>query len=429
MAIFAPTFNDKNFDDVFVYNFYTYNNQLQSLVPLGMTFGNLLGETIGYPHPVILRMSKVDAENLLDDYYFSVATQLWNNIKKENPLVDEETGKNVWEYSLPIEGFLSIPSDLTQAYDLTGEGLGSIKDFIIGQVFGPKIGIVLAPDGGLGIGGVENAAYRPGAMRAVEASFDSDNLLKTYCRHKNSNILNIGGNLEDVGTFFDCGTLLPFEEFYLSAAWLPVGAAGPLNHVTFSRQRLIINNKEVHSKEPMPNCNKCLIWVATCFDSCRGDGIIVRRLNDADNLEDESKRFFRSFEEANAWVKRQRKTWVCCATYVSDEPFIDNIEHKCLEISKFCADAEGFEITYNSEEECEEDCGKKWYCINNECVRRFQDDPEVALKFPYSRKIQCLLLSSDCRQDDSDSDSDDDSIDDSDSEDSYSVPNMLTFIP
>lgn len=419
MAIFAPTFNDKNFDDIFVYNFYTYNNQLQSLVPLGMTFGKLLGETIGYPHPVILRMSKAEFKIVKENYELGVADQLWNNIKKENPIIDEETGKTLWEYSLRIEGFPSIPSDITEAYDLTGEGLDSIKDFITGEVFGEFRGL----EGHFGFGDI-GVAYDIETISVISVGFDSDNLLKTYCRYKNSNILKIGGNIDDVGTFFDCGTILPFEEFYLRN---DLGVVSPLDLTSFSRQRLIINNKEVHSKEPMPNCNKCLIWVATCFDSCREEGIIVRRLRDSDNLKDESKRFFRSFEEANAWVKRQRKTWVCCSDYTFSDPQDQppgggmggglEFEHKCLEISKFCADAELFERTWNSEEECEEDCGKYWYCINNECVRRFENDPEVRLKFPYARKVQCLLLSSGCKQEDSDSESDNDVYDPSDDSD------------
>lgn len=394
MAIFAPTFNDKNFDDIFVYNFYTYNNQLQSLVPLGMTFGNLLGETIGYPHPVILRISKAEFKTVKENYEFGIVDQLWNNIKKENPVVDQETGKTIWEYSIPIEGFLSIPSEYTESYDLIGdqESLSIIKDFIRLEIFGPQKGIVVGPDGNLEIGNIGYLGYDIKIISANNINFDSDNLLQTYCRYKNNNILNIGGNAEDIGIFFDCGTLLPFERFYLDIEL--VVAVRPLDLTVFSRQRLIINNKEINSKEPVPNCNKCFIWVVKCFEPCAGNEIIVKRMSDFDDLEDTSKRFFRSFEEANNWIETQGKTWVCCDASAEDEPFKEDVEYECLEISKFCADVVGFEKTYNSieecEEECEEDCGKKWYCINNRCVRRFVDDPEVEALTPFDSETECL---------------------------------------
>jgi hypothetical protein len=406
MAVFAPNFNEKNVDDVFVYGFWTYNNQQRALVPLGMTFENradLGGEVVGFPNPVIERMSKQEYLILKLNYEFNLVDQVWNNIRKENPVIDPETGKTVWEYYLDLDlvGAILVPSDLTERYDLIGDetSLKNITVFIYGLLFG-KGGFELA-----------SGPYRLESIPAIEVNFDANNLLKTYCRYKSIDILSFGGNEEDVGTFFDCGTLLPFEQNFLTPFFL-LGQVFPLLLNTFSRKKLIINNKEIVKDEPLPNCNRCFRWKVFCGD-CDSiqvlpnfKGLIISPVDEIEqengNLEDTSIRYFISLEGAQNWVQRTIERlgtkWTCCIIPkldpVSGEFFKDEndniiMENKCYEISAYCEDS--FGQTYNSKEECEEDCGKEWYCINDVCVRRHPDDPETEGAPRYDTELECII--------------------------------------
>jgi hypothetical protein len=373
MATFAPNFNPQNInDDVFVFNFLVYNrNKIDPItnstfVPAGMTFQNLGGELIAFPNPVIQRMSKQQYLETKQNYLTNLSTDLWTFATKETPIIDPDTGKTLWTYFYTRS--TQIPTELTEPYDLANnneernEAQKKIVKFISSRL-------------------VRFPFFLPKSIPVSEVNFNSDNLLLTYCRHFNSNIVNINGNAEDIGTFFDCGTLLEFEAEFLRSVF----RFGILDLSTFNRKRVIINGKETAKLEPLPNCFRCRSWVVYCSseaplgmpEDTSFKGFILDLVDDSVNSEEElinfygeDAKFFSDRKLAELWIadtlNRLGAKWLC-KTYLEETGEFDENDMpikteivKCVEIAARCAEKlieDGYDL-YDSEEECIENCNR-----------------------------------------------------------------------
>jgi hypothetical protein len=249
-----------------------------------------------------------------------------------------------------------------------------------------------------------------------------NDLFITYCQFSTIEGLFVSQSSEVV----TCDKCLPYEAEFMKSF---TGLAETIkifenlfvhSYITNSFGNIKINN--VRSK--VPACNLCIYYVVYCgspYDDIdlfqqkpilKTKGLILEKftVDDENDYEDTPNiKFFRTLKEAkkyfNETLNNTKSKWLCL-------PKVPGVigpdrELECKEMLEPCAieyvDGDEDIVLYDSKEECEENCNKKWYCINGKCVKKSVDDPEVAELTPFENEEEC---NDNC---DTDSDSDNDS--------------------
>lgn len=382
MASFAPNFqpNPENINDVFVHDFWAYSAQYEMFVPAGMNLSPIPqfnNKIVGFPNSVIERMSLNEYNTLVDNTATSIANTIWNNKRKSTDPIDEVDEKEIYAYLFLDSAILP---DLTRLYDLaeSGEPKQQALNNILKQLKKQQL---------------DREDLLPKFTPAIDVNFDSNNLLHTYCRYeKNTNI------------FFDCNKCLQFESDFLSimddvgnpGLMGPVNI-GPLFINTFARRRL----PDRIDRQPMPNCVLCRKYVVYCnsdlgFGPAPFKTLIVEPVMEDLEYPDHAEFFYtlREAENFRAIKLLAGSKWICSTDENIDPPGIGEFPpqpKKCYEISSHCSEYfSEYDITiYNSLEECEENCGKKWYCVEYECVQILEGDPSVEGLTGYDTAEEC----------------------------------------
>jgi len=411
MVTFYPNLNPGQInDDVFAYKFWTYLpsdgvniGENGTFVPSGMVFGPVPAfnnKIIGFPNSDIRRMSKKQYELLKKNIMRQIIVTIWDNASKSEQPIGQVGDKNYYRYT-----FLDIviPSAFTEQYDLTAQPgfVAEAKKQLIDDLYdivnryinndnfftNPVLGFFGNPS--LVEFASTVAELLPQYVSAIEVNFDPKNLQKTLCRY-----------YDDLA-FFDCNLCLPFEASYLSDpdTYSKYSQINNLKSLII-RQYNNIRLSDQLIRQLRPNCDLCTKYVVYCTNRPMNlmedadmvfvipqaptpQNTLVIDLFDTENLDEEdyssSAKFFNSYEDAFEYVEsiaQENKTkWVCLpepgagmAMGTEIVPF----SRDCYEVYEICADAFVAEdssiIKYNTLAECEENCGKKWYCLEYQCT-------------------------------------------------------------
>jgi hypothetical protein len=103
--------------------------------------------------------------------------------------------------------------------------------------------------------------------------------------------------------------------------------------------------------------------------------LVIKAFVDIKSIEDiedrDDVKIFDTLEEANVYkeeiIQRNESKWVCSTVSNDEIPDDEEKYDKCYEIVSYCSGV--FDNVYDTEEQCEENCNKKWYCVEYECTK------------------------------------------------------------
>jgi hypothetical protein len=388
MIIFAPIKNitPENITDVFVHDFWSYSEQLKIFIPFGMTFEQiprLNNQFVGFPNSEIELMSFMEYKALLKKTKRNLALFVWSKINRSEDPIDVINNKNIYIYTDSIDSFENlitgfvVPRSLTEPYDLSdGEEKNKHLEKIL-ELFEELYN-----------------EYMPRYTPAIDASFDQDNLFLTCCRFE-----------QESKKLFDCNKLLFFELTFLRELYTRLIFPGidPLNIFAFSRRRV----PNTLPKTPMPDCEKCSGFTVYCNRPWDDIETKIAPIREEKGLiliptpeDDIGYGFlFKNLKEANQYfdetLNNEQTKYLCLPkVQVAMGPVI---EYECKELLEPCAmeyidgDEDEDMPLYDSEEECEENCNKKWYCLEYQCTKVDKNSQLVEGLEGYDSEEKCEM--------------------------------------
>jgi hypothetical protein len=406
MAIFAPNHKLENFkDDLYVYGFWDYlpaNGENVggegAFVPSGMTFINepmVNNELVGMPNSVILRWTKNQYDNYIKNiFYKDFARILWNNAKQSEEPSKIIEDKNIYTYTF---NSMILPPVLTEDYDLAEnqvEAKNILLDDLSDMISTNNISI---PNKIL----VLSFILQPVFVTAEDVVFNPDNLLLTMCRYLSDNNL------------FDCKSALNFEIDYLQ---FNIADNNSLTLDNLTSKLLIKYHQNYRFPGqrgvPKPNCKLCSPYIVYCssifslagIDFGSGGivskyilsykGLYLAKTVDLEPPIPEDAKMFRTFEDAQQYyfetLNNTPSKWACIETSIS--MVSGNVPRECHEILESCVfiyEQDEDVIIYDTQQECEENCNKKWYCLEYQCTKVDKDSQLVEGLEGYDTQAEC----------------------------------------
>jgi len=380
-AIFAPNFNPliPGNEQVYVINFWNYYHNLQTpgyggFFPQGMArIIDIDNSSIRLnPNSAIQKMTKNEYDELIRDKKIELA-----QIFLDNAILDEFT------LTLTLVGVqINGPTTLQQ---LIKENSPLFQD---GSLFND---------------------FLPVAIPVVSdrVLLEIEDLFGTYCMYNSD------------GALIECDKCLPHEakymktlDFYISSEEeeeeIPV--LNMTSVIFFQHPKIVPPGSTLPITTTAPSCELCSSYVVYCDISSILPDLIVASGNPPTEvyglkLEESGKnfsgypnnsKFFHTKKEAedyyNSLIIKDPK-WVCWSFGMGDE---QNIPARCYPVSDLCLESFAAIIDppdiYDSEQQCEENCNKLWYCIEYQCVKIDKDDSMVIGEFGYETQEDCELV-------------------------------------
>jgi hypothetical protein len=231
-----------------------------------------------------------------------------------------------------------------------------------------------------------------------------DDLYGTYCQF-DQNSFHAG-----------CGKCLSYEAQFMSSVGLFTANGGfAANRYTirfFNHPELAKQKPKIKIRKSVPDCKLCDYYVVYCSsrednplmfltpidpDKSKINGLVLQQLSYVQEQDlPENAKFFETYEDALTYyidtIGNSATKWLCIQ---KNGGGIGNTqpEYGCEEILESCIfayidDNETIQV-YDTKSECEENCGKKWYCLEYECVRITEDDPSVEGLTGYNTQEEC----------------------------------------
>jgi hypothetical protein len=285
-----------------------------------------------------------------------------------------------------------------------------------GRILVPSIGPIIFEN--LNIKNVIKSLFGPYSIFlpkivSVRAADRLNDLFVTYCQFNRTFVLEVVA----------CGKCLPYEAKFMSDVdvfFENKTMLDPIfvhNYATqyFSNIKLAKSKLSTIVRSKVPDCDICISYVVYCDEPednifsepaiLRTKGLVLEKFATYDDYDENNPniKFFRTLKEAKKYfdetINNTNSKWLCLPKIRA--AMGPDIEYECKELLEPCAIEYRNEnediVLYDSQEECEENCGKLWYCIDNECVKRFISDPEVNDLTGYDSETECLEQSS-CKE-------------------------------
>lgn len=375
-AIFAPNFNPliPGNEQVYVVNFWSYNQDLQSseyggFFPQGMVriIDNQQSILLN-PNSVIQKITKNEYDELIVAKRIEIA-----QIFLEYAVLDEFT---LWFTLNDVE----VNSENMSLEKLSKENSPLFRD---GSQFNNFLPVAIPVNSN-------------GRLLQVE------DLFGTYCKYNNE------------GVWIDCDKCLPFEaeymntiSFYLNTEQGPELVVNDKYIIFFNHPKIAPPGSKLLTKISAPDCKLCHKYVVYCdplsvippsgrFDIPEfGLGVQIEQIMENpivySDYPDNAK-FFHTKEKAQDYynsVLAEDPKWVCQVPPMS---MGEDLSEECFAISDMCVEflsETNPSKIYNSQQECEENCNKKWYCLEYQCTKVDKNSQLVEGLQGYDTQEEC----------------------------------------